>query len=1208
MQDRRRKRIRTTPASEPTRVPGGRPRRARPLARLEALDRRILPSISSLVVLPIDELEGAASFDLIGTFVDTAPNAGSYVASITYGDGASGPGFVSPHAGAAGRFDIYGLHQAGEEGLLNIQVGVTDLADTPNTGAVAAGTIIVHDAPLVLGATRPISATEGVPFTLPLLTFSDSDPGGTVGDFAATIDWGDGQTSQGVIGGAPGSFSVTGTHVYSDETATGSPRPIVVTVTDTDGRATPSGTRAQLIAGTTATVGDAPIAVGPPLPLPAAVEGQPFAAVVGVISDSNAAATAADYSANGGSVAINWGDGTSSPASAVVPQGGGTFFVFAVHTYGDDGSYKVTITARDAGGSTASASYSLAVADAPITPQGETISAVEGATYAGEVATFVDANPGAPASDFVASIDWGDGSQSAGTVTLAMRSTTATTLSVAGSHRYLEDGTYAPKVTLAEVKGNARAIATDTALVADAPLSASPTQPTIAQTEGAVSSPQKLVGFRDAYPGAVAGDFAATIDWGDGTAVDAKSVSIVADGAGGFWVQGSHTYAEEGSYRVLVTIVDTDGTSGMGVRASLALVNMAAVADAALTAIPVTNSATEGLPFSSTAARFTDADPGAVAGDFAATIDWGDGTAPTPGVVSQPGGKGTAFVVTPAFPHIFPEEGTYATKVTVVDLDGGADGPGRARVVVSGTANVGEAPLVASSPAPAALAGIEGSAVSGVVASFLNADAFEAEQGYVATIAWGDGTSTPASSIAANGSGGFDVKGAHTYVEEGNYTITVAVAESDAAPGGSGLFSTRAVIGDAPLTAQALTLNPIEGASFTGPVATFVDADPGTTPADFTATIDWGDGSPATTGSVVSAGAGGGFLVRGAHTYAEEGLYAFNPFTNGGGVRVVIVDTDGGPSTAPGRASATVTSVAIVADAPLTAVVGPVIATAADGSAIVEGKPFTAQVGSFTDADPFGAVCDYSATINWGDGSPTSQGTVALGANGRFVVSGSHAYAEDGTFKVQAFVGDSGGATTVVSSSVAVADAPLTSSAIAGTISSEGAMFSGLVATFSDSDPHGTPSNYVARIDWGDGTSSDYGSSTTAFIPVAAGFGVVGSHRYAEEGTFAIRVTIVDADGGPPTAAGRASTTSPPSSIVVLDAPLAATGGSPISGVEGALTPLATLATFFDADPAGVVSDYIATIYWGDGRSSAGTIAASGTGFIVQGRHAYAEE
>ena len=53
--------------------------------------------------------------------------------------------------------------------------------------------------------------------------------------------------------------------------------------------------------------------------------------------------------------------------------------------------------------------------------------------------------------------------------------------------------------------------------------------------------------------------FVASIDWGDGTAPVAGS--ITADGAGQFQVSGSHTYTEAGTYPVVTTITDIAATA-----------------------------------------------------------------------------------------------------------------------------------------------------------------------------------------------------------------------------------------------------------------------------------------------------------------------------------------------------------------------------------------------------------------------------------------------------------------------------------------------------------------------------------------------------------------------------------------------------------------------------------------------------------------------
>ena len=69
----------------------------------------------------------------------------------------------------------------------------------------------VADAPLELPEGAPISGVEGrpldsggvripeAPSTVPVATFTDTDPNGTATDYTATIDWGDGTTSAGTI-------------------------------------------------------------------------------------------------------------------------------------------------------------------------------------------------------------------------------------------------------------------------------------------------------------------------------------------------------------------------------------------------------------------------------------------------------------------------------------------------------------------------------------------------------------------------------------------------------------------------------------------------------------------------------------------------------------------------------------------------------------------------------------------------------------------------------------------------------------------------------------------------------------------------------------------------------------------------------------------------------------------------------------------------
>jgi hypothetical protein len=167
-------------------------------------------------------------------------------------------------------------------------------------------------------------------------------------------------------------------------------------------------------------------------------------------------------------------------------------------------------------------------------------------------------------------------------------------------------------------------------------------------------------------------------------------------------------------------------------------------------------------------------------------------------------------------------------------------------------------------------------------------------------------------------------------------------------------------------------------------------ARPTATAAEYTASIDWGDGH--TSAGTINGGAGS-FAVSAPHTYAEEGSNTL------------------GTITAPAAPTNTATahSKATVGDGSLTAkpsnVQGRVAGVATSAT------PASGVVTTFTDANPGGTSADYSATIDWGDGT-TTQGDISgpsTGAGPR-QVSGTHTYYEDFNYTVKTTIRDRGGA------------------------------------------------------------------------------------------------------------------------------------------------------------------------------------------------------
>jgi autotransporter-associated beta strand protein len=345
-------------------------------------------------------------------------------------------------------------------------------------------------------------------------------------------------------------------------------------------------------------------------------------------------------------------------------------------------------------------------------------------------------------------------------------------------------------------------------------------------------------------------------------------------------------------------------------------------------------------------------------------------------------------------------------------------------------------------------------------------------------ITWGDGSPVQPVNLPA-GSTSFSVQ--QTYGREGTYTINLTL--SDGHPGGTATASTTITVLDRLQSPMALAVAAVEGQPFSGTVATFQDAVDGAA-TDFSATIHWGDGSPNAAGQIVKTGAGR-FQISGTHTYAEEGSYS---------ITVTIQDADG--------TVVSPTSAATVADAPL-------FVTGTTFSA-VEGASFNQAVASFTDAGGPEPVGNYTATIDWGDGTPTTSGIITL-AGTVFSVTGSHAYREEGSYRVTVSVHDDGGFMATVASTATVADAPLifvpppgSSGSFFHVSGAEGLPLNANFRTFVvDSGGLEQAADYSATIDWGDGTPASAGTFNPPLIEFVAG-----NHTYTSEGTYSVTITI----------------------------------------------------------------------------------------------------
>jgi hypothetical protein len=420
-----------------------------------------------------------------------------------------------------------------------------------------------------------------------------------------------------------------------------------------------------------------------------------------------------------------------------------------------------------------------------------------------------------------------------------------------------------------------------------------------------------------------------------------------------------------------------------------ALVSMAAAGRAAatvITAMPVDFSVAEGTAFNGAVATFEDDNAAATPADFTATIDWGDGSATTPGTI---GSSSAAFVVTGQ--HTYADEGSFTVTVTISDVS-----PGTGTATTTDTATVTEADSLSGSPVTFSAAA--GTPFTGTVANFTDTLTTNVPGDFTATINWGDAT-TSAGTVTGGG-GSFAVSGTHTYAGTGTFSVTVTL--SDDAPGtATAQVTSTAHVGSTALSVTAVNFSVAEHALFNGTVATFTDSDKTKTPASFTATINWGDATAPTAG--VITGGSGSFTVTGQHTYTDEQTVTFT---------VTVSENPPGTSTGSASGTATVTEADVLTPA------GAIAITA------FQGIPFTGPVATFTDSDTGNTAGDFTAVIIWGDTS-SSAGTVT-GGGGSFTVSGTHTYASTGTFAVSVVLTDDppGTATATARGTAAVQPPP----------------------------------------------------------------------------------------------------------------------------------------------------------------------------------------
>ena len=782
-----------------------------------------------------------------------------------------------------------------------------------------------------------------------------------------------------------------------------------------------------------------------------------------------------------GGYRIDWGDG--SPVESITASLG-------EHTYSDEGNYAITVDIQDEDG-IHPAGVVTSVEVLNVAPVIESLSADAGRSEGSPMTLVAEVVDPGLSDALTYAWDFGDGETLVG---LDLDSQ---------SHTYADDGDYT--VTLWVNNG-----VTDSQ-IATSIVHVENVAPSVALT-GADASAEGSLYSISLHDVSDPGDDLVSelqIDWGDGSPVEAWLTTGIYE----------HTYADDGEYTILVSLVDEDGIHSA---AASKLVTVTNITPTMTVSGP--DVMDEGSSYTLVPSEITDPGTDTVT-EF--VVNWGDGSLPE------------TFAATDPLVHVFGDDGEYTISVDLIDEDGTHE-------------NVAESSTTVVNVLPEIL-GLTGDQQGdeGAPLNFL-AEAMDPGTTDLLIYDWdfGDGTSV---SIEGN------PEAMHTFSVDGNYTVTVRVRDEW---GSSPASELNVVISDVvPEVAISGPSAIAEGSSYPLTISVL-----GGGFSDLR--INWGDGSPVD--SVASSGTYFHDFVQDAHytisvelfnegqplAYATTSVEVLNvapvieslsadagglegsPMTLvaevvdpglsdaltyawdfGDGETLVGLDLDSQSHTYADDGDYTVTlwvNDGVTDSQIATSIVhvenvAPSVAlTGADASA--EGSLYSISLHDVSDP---GDDLVSELQIDWGDGSPVE----AWLTTGIY----EHTYADDGEYTILVSLVDEDGIHSAAASKlVTVTNITPTMTVSGPDVMDEGSSYTLVPSEITDP---GTDTVTEFVVNWGDGSLPETFAATDPLV-----------HVFGDDGEYTISVDLIDEDGTHENVAESSTT-------VVNVAPSIAVGG-----------------------------------------------------------------